>query len=189
MAELQATEVRKGHIVKWNNAYWSVMNVDHITPGNWRAIIQIKMRNLQTGSSLEQRFSSGDKLEQAFLEQHPSEFSYQSGETYVFMNTETYEQYEIHKDMLGDSIQWLTPNLPCKVNFLDGRAVEVELPPAVTLKVVETEPGLKGATITNVFKPATLETGAVVQVPPFIAVGETIRVDTREGKYLERANK
>lgn len=189
MAELQATEVRKGHIVKWHDAYWSVMNVTHITPGNWRAIIQIKMRNLATGSSLEQRFSSGDKLEQAFLEQHDSEFSFQSGDTYVFMNSESYEQYEIHKDMLGDKVRWLTPNLPCKVNFLDGRAVEVEIPPAVDLKVVETEPSLKGATITNVFKPATLETGAVVQVPPFIEAGEAIRVDTREGTYLERANK
>ncbi|MBI2930182.1 MAG: elongation factor P, partial [Planctomycetes bacterium] len=162
MAELQATEVRKGHIVKWNDQYWSVMSVDHITPGNWRAIIQIKMRNLQTGASLQQRFSSGDKLEQAFLEIHDAEFSYQSGETYVFMNTQTYEQYDIHKDMLGDDVQWLTPNLACKINFLDGRAVSVELPPAVDLKVVETEPGLRGATITNVYKPAKLETGAVV---------------------------
>ena len=189
MSELQATEVRKGHLIKWNNAYWSVMNVMHITPGNWRAIIQIKMRNLATGSSMEQRFSSGDKLEQAFLEQHDSEYSYQNGDLYVFMNMENYEQYEIHKDMLGESVQWLIANLPVKVNFLDGRAVEVELPPAVDLKVVETEPSLKGATITNVFKPAKLETGAVVQVPPFITIGETIRVDTREGKYLERANK
>lgn len=189
MAELQATEVRKGHIVKWNNQYWSVMNVDHITPGNWRAIIQIKMRNLQSGAAVQQRFSSGDKLEQAFLEIHDAEFSYQNGEQFVFMNTENYEQYEIHQDMLGDDVQWLTPNLPCKVSFLDGRAVSVELPPAVDVKVLETEPELKGATVTNVYKPAKVETGAVVQVPPFIKIGEVIRVDTREGKYLERANK
>jgi elongation factor P len=91
MAELQATEVRKGHIVKWNNKYWSVMNVEHITPGNWRAIIQIKMRDLQSGSSLQQRFSSGDKLEQAFLEIHDADFSYKDGDNYVFMNTQTYE--------------------------------------------------------------------------------------------------
>jgi len=189
MAELQATEVRKGHIVKWNGKYWSVMHVDHITPGNWRAIIQIKMRDLQGGGSLQQRFSSGDKLEQAFLEIHDAEFSYQSGDQYVFMNTENYEQYEIHKDMLGEDVQWLIPNLGCKVNFLDGRAVGVDLPPSVDMKVIETEPELKGATITNVYKAAKVETGAMVQVPPFIKIGEMIRVDTREGKYLERANK
>ncbi len=189
MAELQATEVRKGHIVKWSNKYWSVLHVDHITPGNWRAIIQIKMRDLQSGSSLTQRFSSGDKLEQAWLEINDAEYSYKDGDTYVFMNSQNYEQYEIHKDMLGDDVQWLTGNLPCKVSFLDGRAVSVELPPSVDVKVVETEPELKGATITNVYKAAKVETGAMVQVPPFIKIGELIRVDTREGKYLERANK
>ncbi len=189
MAQLQATEVRKGHIVKWNNQFWSVMHVDHITPGNWRAIIQIKMRNLTSGASLQQRFSSGDKIEQAFLDIQDVEFSYQTGEQYVFMNSTSYEQLEIHKDMLGDDIQWLIPNLACKINYLDGRAVSVDLPPSVDVKVVETEPELKGATITNVYKPAKVETGAMVAVPAFIKQGEIIRVDTREGKYLERAGK
>jgi elongation factor P len=189
MSELQATEIRKGHVVRWDNAVWTVINVDHITPGNWRAIIQIKMRNLNTGSSREQRFSSGDKLELVHTEIHEFEYLYQSGANYVFMNQENYEQIELHKELLGDDAQWLKENLPVKIHFLDGSALEVELPPAVDLKVVQTEPQLKGATITNVYKPAKLETGAVVQVPPFITEGEVIRVDTRSGEYLERAGK
>ncbi|MBI4564018.1 MAG: elongation factor P [Planctomycetes bacterium] len=189
MSELQATEIRKGHVVKWEGSLWTVVNVDHITPGNWRAIIQIKLRNLNTGVAKEQRFSSSDKLEQAFIEPHDYEYLYQNGDTYVFMNQENFEQIELHKDLLGDDVKWLKENLPVKINFLEGRAISVELPFTVELNVVRTEPALKGATITNVYKPATLETGAVVQVPPFITEGETIRVDTREGKYLERANK
>ncbi|HTF57520.1 MAG TPA: elongation factor P [Planctomycetota bacterium] len=189
MSELQATEIRKGHVIRWENSVWTVINVDHITPGNWRAIIQIKMRNLQTGSSREQRFSSGDKLELVHTEVHDFEYLYQSGANYVFMNLENYEQIELHKELLGEDAQWLKENLPVKIHFLDGSALEIELPPAVDLKVVQTEPQLKGATVTNVYKPAKLETGAVVQVPPFIAEGEIIRVDTRSGEYLERAGK
>jgi elongation factor P len=189
MSELQATEIRKGHVVRWDNAVWTVINVDHITPGNWRAIIQIKMRNLNTGSAKEQRFSSSDKLELVHTETGDYEYLYQSGANYVFMHRENYEQLELHKEILGDDAKFLKENLPVKIHFLDGSALEVELPPAVDLKVVETEPQLKGATITNVYKPAKLETGAVVQVPPFITQGEIIRVDTRSGEYLERAGK
>lgn len=187
MAELQATEIRKGHVVRFDNAIWTVINVDHITPGNWRAIIQIKMRNMMTGSAREQRFSSGDKLELVHTEVQDFEYLYASGDNFVFMNQADYEQLELHKDLVGDDRQWLKENTVVKIHFLDGRAMKIELPPAVVLKVVKTEPQLKGATITNVPKPATLETGAVVQVPPFIKEGELLKVDTRSGEYLERA--
>lgn len=185
---LSATEVRKGMIVKYEGELQYVMNVFHHTPGNLRSVIQIKMRNLRTGTSKEIRFSSGDKLEQAHVEQVDMEFLYQDGDTFVFMNQENYEQVSLHRELLGEDVQWLRENMVCKVDFYEGRAIAVEVPYTVELRVVETEPSLKGATITNVYKPAKLETGAVVQVPPFIEAGEVIRVDTREGKYLERVS-
>jgi elongation factor P len=189
MPNLGATEIRKGMIVKYENQLQYVMNVYHHTPGNLRAVIQIKMRNLNTGTSKEIRFSSGDKLEVVHIEQVDMEYLYQEGETYVFMNQENYEQVSLHKSLLGEDVQWLKENTVCKVEFYEGSAIAIEVPFTVELKVTKTEPSLKGATITNVYKPATLETGAVVQVPPFIEEGEIIRVDTREAKYLERANK
>lgn len=186
---LGATEVRKGMIVKYEDQLQYVMNVYHHTPGNLRAVIQIKMRNLKSGTSKEIRFSSGDKLEVVHIELVVMEYLYQDGETYVFMNQENFEQVSLHKTLLGEDAQWLKENMVCKVEFYEGSAIAVEVPFTVELKVVDTEPSLKGATITNVYKPAKLETGAVVQVPPFIEKGEVIRVDTREAKYLERVNK
>ncbi len=182
------TEVRKGMVVRWNDQLWFVMNVYHHTPGNLRAVIQIKMRNLASGSAIEQRFGSGDKLEQAFIDLQEMEYLYQDGENYVFMNQENFEQISIHRELLGEDTQWLKENVVCKVEIYEGRVIGVEIPAAVELKVVDTEPGLKGATVTNVYKPAKLETGAVVQVPPFIEIGAVIRVDTREGKYLDRVS-
>ncbi len=183
-----ATEVRKGMVIRYEEKLWFVMNVYHHTPGNLRAVIQIKMRNLASGAAIEQRFSSSDKLEQAFIDQSDMEFLYQEGDNYVFMNQENYEQIPIHKELLGEDARWLKENTVCKVEIYEGRVIGVELPAAVELRVKETEPGLKGATITNVYKAATLETGAVVQVPPFIENGAVIRVDTREGKYLDRVS-
>jgi elongation factor P len=186
---LGATEVRKGMVVRWEGQLWYVISVYHHTPGNLRAVIQIKLRNLASGSSREQRFSSGDKLEQAFIDQQEMEYLYQDGDSYVFMNQENFEQISIHKEILGDDIQWIKENIVCKIDTFEGAIIGVELPAAVELKVLETEPGLKGATVTNVYKAAKLETGAVVQVPPFIENGAVIRVDTREGKYLDRVTK
>ncbi len=186
---LSATEVRKGMIVKYDDRLQYVMNVYHHTPGNLRSVIQIKMRDLMTGTSKEIRFSSGDKLEQAHVEQVDMEYLYQEGDSHIFMNQENYEQTSLHKELLGEDVQWLKENMVCKVDFYEGRAIAIEVPFTVELEVKETEPSLKGATITNVYKAAKLETGAVVQVPPFIEIGEVIRIDTREGKYLERVNR
>jgi elongation factor P len=147
----------------------------------------VKMRRLSSGAMLEHRFSSEDKVERAALEQHDMEYLYDDGEYFYFMNIETFEQLHLLKDLLGDATNFLIPNLKVAVEFYEGKPISVELPPSVDLTVVETEPGIKGASVSNVTKPAKLETGLVVQVPPFINEGEKIRVSTSESAYLERA--
>ena len=184
-----ATEVRKGMVVNYDGQLNLIIGTYHHTPGNLRAVIQIKMKNLKTGTTKEIRFSSGDKLEVVVIDQVDMEYLYADGDTFVFMNQKNYEQVSLHKDLLGEDVKWMKENLVCKVSFYEGSAMSIELPASVELKVVETEPSLKGATVTNVYKPAKLETGAIVPVPPFIEPGEIIRVDTREAKYLERVNK
>jgi elongation factor P len=186
---VRATELRKGTVIVGERGdLLLITEYHHHTPGNLRAVIQIKMRDLKSGNSKETRFGSGDKLDVVHIEQTDMEYLYQDGESYVFMNQENFEQVSLHKTLLGEDVQWLKENMVCKVEFYEGSAIAIEVPMTVTLKVTATEPSLKGATITNVYKAATLETGAVVQVPPFIEEGEMIRVDTREAKYLERAN-
>ena len=145
------------------------------------------MRSLRSGSMTEHRFSSEDKVEKAIMEEQQMEYLYDDGEYYYFMNTENFEQMHLMKDLLGDAVQYLIPQLKVSVEFYEGKPISVELPATVDLTVVETEPGLKGATVSNVTKPAKLETGLVVQVPPFITEGEKIRVNTAEGTYQERA--
>lgn len=184
---ISATQMRPGMVVKFNNDLFSVFSVVHRTPGNLRGFVQAKMRNLRSGNMIEHRFSSEDRVERAALEEHNMEYLYDDGEFYYFMNTETFDQMHLTKDLLGDATQYLIPQLNVSVEFYEGKPISVELPPTVDLTVVETEPGLKGASVSNVTKPATLETGLVVQVPPFINSGEKIRVNTAEGTYQERA--
>jgi len=184
---IPATQMRPGMIIKHNNDLHLVFTVEHRTPGNLRAFIQAKLRNIRTGAMFEHRFRSSDPIEKITVDEIPMEFLYQDGDSYCFMNTENYEQTHLSKDTLGDYVDYLTPNLQIKVEFYDGKAVGIELPQTVTLTVVETEPGLKSATASSVTKPAKTETGLVVQVPPFINEGEKIRVDTAEGAYLSRA--
>ena len=184
---IAATQLRPGMVVKFNNELHSVFSMVHRTPGNLRGFVQAKMRNLRSGSMIEHRFSSEDKVERVALDEQEMEYLYDDGESYYFMNTENYEQMHLTKDMLGDGVFYLTPQLKVNVEFYEGKAISVELPPSVEMTVVETEPGLKGATVSNVTKPAKMETGLVVQVPPFINQGERIRVNTTEGAYLERA--
>ena len=184
---IPATQMRPGMIIKHNNDLHLVFTVEHRTPGNLRAFIQAKLRNVRTGAMFEHRFRSGDPIEKITVDEIPMEFLYQDGDTFCFMNTENYEQVHLNRDVLGDSVDYLTANLQIKVEFYDGKAVGIELPQTVELTVVETEPGLKSATASSVTKPAKTETGLVVQVPPFINEGEKIRVDTAEGAYLSRA--
>ena len=184
---ISATQMRPGMVIKFNNELHSVFSVAHRTPGNLRGFVQAKLRNLRSGSMFEHRFSSEDRVDKAILEEHEMEYLYDDGEYYYFMNTENYEQMHLMKDLLGDATQYLIPQLRVVVEFYEGKPMSVELPATVDLTVVETEPGLKGATVSNVTKPAKLETGLVVQVPPFITEGEKIRVNTAEGTYQERA--
>jgi len=184
---IPATQLCPGMIIKHNNDLHSVLSVEHRTPGNLRAFIQAKLRNLRTGDMFEHRFRSPDPIDRINVDEVQMEFLYADGGDYYFMNTENYEQLHLNRDILGDSVDYLTANLQIRVEFFDGKAVGIELPQTVDLTVVETEPGLKSATASSVTKPAKTETGLVVQVPPFINEGEKIRVDTAEGTYLSRA--
>ena len=179
--------MRPGMVIKHNNDLHTVFSVEHRTPGNLRAFIQAKLRNLRTGAMFEHRFRSSDPIDKITVDQIQMEYLYQDGDSHVFMNTENYEQLHLGKDVLGDAVDYLTPNLQISVEFFDDKPVGVELPQTVELTIVETEPGLKSATASSVTKPVKTETGLVVQVPPFINEGEKIRVDTSEGAYLSRA--
>jgi elongation factor P len=184
---IPATQLRPGMVIKHNNDLHTVFSVEHRTPGNLRAFIQAKLRNLRTGAMFEHRFRSADAIDKVTVDEVKMEYLYNDGDSYYFMNTENYEQTYLGKDILGDAVDYLIPNLQIDVEFFDGKAVGVELPQTVDLTVVETEPGLKSATASSVTKPAKTETGLIVQVPPFINEGEKIRVDTSEGAYLSRA--
>jgi len=174
-------------VIKFQNELHAVFAVTHRTPGNLRAFVQAKLRNLRNGALFEHRFSSTENVERAILEEVEMEYLYDDGDYYHFMNTDNYEQMHLTKDILGDAVSYLIPQLKVHVEFYEGKPMSVELPATVDLMVVETEPGLKGATVSNVTKPAKLETGLVVQVPAFIVEGEKIKVNTAEGTYQERA--
>ncbi|MSV28603.1 MAG: elongation factor P [Bryobacterales bacterium] len=184
---ISSTQMRPGMVIKFNNELYSIFSVNHRTPGNLRGFVQARMRSLRNGAMTEHRFSSEDKVEKAMLEEIEMEYLYDDGEYFYFMNTENYEQMHLTKDLLGDATNYLIPQLKVHVEFYEGKPMSVELPSTVDMTVVETEPGLKGATVSNVTKPAKMETGLVVQVPPFIVEGERIRVNTAEGTYQERA--
>ncbi len=184
---IPATQMRPGMVIKHNNELCSVFSVEHRTPGNLRAFIQAKLRILRTGAMFEHRFRSGDAIEKITVDEVKMEYLFSEGEHYTFMDMENYEQTALGKDVLGDAVDYLIPNLQITVEFFDGKPVGIELPQTVELKVVETEPGLKSATASSVTKPAKTETGLVVYVPPFINEGDKIRVDTSEGSYLSRA--
>src|ERR1051326_5322404 len=183
---MRANQIRRGMIILHNGVPHRVVDARHHTPGNLRAMMQTKMRNVITGVSLEHRFSATEDVERATLEQHIFKYLYSDGNAHHFMNEETYEQIELDDEALGDGVNYLIPDLTIQVEFYDGKPIGVDLPPSVELKVIETEPELKGATVSNSNKPAKLETGVTVQVPPFVREGDVIRVDTAEGKYMER---
>ena len=183
---IAATQLKRGMTIKHNGELYRVFSFQHITPGNWRGMVQTKLKSLKTGAIIEHRFRSEDKVDQAYLETHEMEYLYTDGSDYFFMNTENFEQFHLPRELLDDAVPYMISNIKVQVQFHDGTPIGVELPTSVELKVVSTEPAMRGATVSNVNKPATMETGLVIQVPPFVNEGETIRVDTSEGKYLER---
>lgn len=184
---IQATQLRKGMVVKIDNVPHSILSVEHITPGNWRAMIQCRLRNLTNNLSKEIRFRSGDRLEQTEIEEFDMEYLYFADEQYVFMNLENYEQVSVGKDLVGDDAVFLTPNIRVRVEFYEGRPFGVILPKTVTLKVEETAAHIKDATAQAQLKPATLEGGHKCGVPPFINPGDMVVIDTETGEYMERA--
>ncbi|MGD9900211.1 MAG: elongation factor P [Calditrichaceae bacterium] len=185
--KLKATQLRKGMIIIYNEDLFVLTDVMHITPGKGQASVQTKMKNIKTGTNAENRFRSDETVEKANLENRVMEYLYDDGQHYYFMDKETFEQIPLTSELLGEAHLYMLPNIEVDVSFYNNEALGVELPNTVDLKVVETEPIMKTATITSSYKPATLETGLKVQVPQFISEGEVIRIDTRDGKYLERA--
>lgn len=183
---MQATELRPGTIIKHQNEIYAIHRTEHRTPGNKRGFVQARMRNLSSGAMIDYRFRSEDEIERAIMDEVEMQYLYADGDALYFMNTSTFEQIRLSKDVVGDRALYLIPDAVLKVEFFEGRPIDIQLPATVDLKVMETEPGIKGASATNVTKPAKLETGLVVQVPPFISEGEVIRVDTSDGSYLER---
>ncbi len=183
---IPATQMRPGMVIKFKDDLHLVFSVEHRTPGNLRAFIQAKLRNIRTGAMYVERFRSPDPIDRVMVDEIKMEFLYNDGDEYYFMD-DKFEQTMLKRDTLGDAVDFLLPNLSIGVSFHDGKAVGIELPTVVEMTVVQTEPGIKSATASSVSKPAKTETGLVVQVPAFINEGEKIRVDTAEGAYMSRA--
>jgi len=183
---MKATLLRAGMIIKHEGDLFAVYSVDHRTPGNKRAAMQTKMRNLRTGSMIDYRFRAEDSLEKVTVDEVDFEYLYSDGEGHHFMNTENYEQMALQNDIVGDSKDYLIANMPVKIEYYDDKPIGVLLPDTVDLTVVETEPSSQKATASAVMKPAKLETGLVINVPPFVGTGDKVRVDTSEGRYMQR---
>jgi elongation factor P len=186
---IQATQLKRGMCIKHENDLYRVVEAQHKTPGNLRGMVQAKIRNLKTGAISDHRFRSVDMVERAILDETQMEYLYQDGDMYHFMNNETYEQVGLSAEVLGDAVNYLIANIKLNIEFYEERPVGIDLPLTVEMKVMETEPGIKGASVSNVGKPAKMETGLVVSVPPFINEGDVIRIDTATGSYIERVNR
>jgi elongation factor P len=187
MASINYSQVRKGMVIVGEDGQlYAVVDRDLNTPGNWRAILNLKLKNLKTGAVTPKRFRPEDKVELAYLDRRPMQYLYKEGDGYVFMDKETYDQVTLSQELAGELILYLKENDDAQVTFYEGKPISIELPATVELKVVDTEPSVKGATAAAQYKPATLETGLKISVPPFVGVGELIAVDTRTGEYLSR---
>ena len=183
---IKATQLRPGMIIKHEDDLHVVYSVDHRTPGNKRGSMQTKMRNLRSGSMVDYRFRAEEAIEKVVVDEIEFEYLYSDGDGHHFMNIENYEQLQLGGDVVGDTKDFLIPNLPVKIEYYDGKAIGVLLPDTVDLTVVETEPSIQKATASAVMKPAKLETGLVVNVPPFVGTGDRIKVDTSEARYIQR---
>jgi elongation factor P len=184
---VKATQLRPGMIIRHEGDLYTVHSVEHRTPGNKRAAMATKMKNLRTGSIIDNRFRAEEFIERAIVDEIEHEYLYGDGEGYHFMNSESYEQLTLTRETLGDAADYLVPNTTVKLEFFENKPMGVVLPDTVDLKVVDTEPGIQKATASSVMKPAKLETGLMIQVPPFINTGDRVKVDTTEGRYVQRA--
>lgn len=184
---MKATELRPGYGVKMDGKLFVITNFEHRTPGNLRAFIQLKLRNVTTGQIIEKRLSSSDDLEVVDIDRREFEYLYAEGKDGVFMDTDNYDQMTIGSATLGDALLYLRPNAKCIVLLHDGRPILIELPAAVELTVKDTTPSVRNATVTNVQKDAEMETGLKTRVPDFIAIGENVKISTADGSYMSRA--
>lgn len=184
---VKATQLRPGMVIRHNGELYTVFSVDHRTPGNKRGAMQTKMRNLRNGNIMDYKFRAEEAVERAVLDEIEFEYLYNEGEDFHFMNSETYEQIHLRHDILGDAVHYLIPNIHLKVEFYEGKPIGVALPDTIDMTVVETEPTLQKATASAVMKPAKLETGLVINVPPFINNGDRVKVDTSEARYVQRS--
>jgi elongation factor P len=187
MADIQATALRRGTTILWDGTPYRVLEFEHRTPGNKRGFVQTKLRNLMDGTQREVKFSAADFLERAVIQTREMDYLYADASGHVFMDAESYEQVTVNDELLGEGKAWLAEGMRVLVEMLEGRAIGIELPKVVEIEVAETEPVVKGQTAAKSNKPATLSNGVVIQVPPFIGVGERIRVDSGEQRYIERA--
>ena len=183
---IAATQLKVGMVIMHNGRPHRVTNVLHVTPGNWRGMVQTRLVNIETGSNTEHRFRSEDKVARAQMEQHSLQFSYRGGDEFHFMNTENYEMVALHGDVLGEATGYLTEGMVIEALYYQSRVVGIEVPIFVELEVKETTPNIKGAAVQNTSKPAVLETGLEIKVPPYIEQGNRVKIDTRTGEFVER---
>jgi len=187
MPTLQATRLKKGMLVQMQQDLYRVLEVNHVTPGNLRGFVRVKLRNIRNGTLSDQKLRSEDSVERAVVDEREMQYLYQDGAAYYFMDTSSFEQIHLSSEALGDSVNYLKAEMTISVGFFGEEPVGIALPPTVDLQVTDTVPGIKGATASAQVKPATLETGLVVQVPPFVNPGDLVRVSTDTGEYLSRA--
>lgn len=183
---IAATQLKVGMVIMHNGKPHRVTNVLHVTPGNWRGMVQTRLVNIQTGSNAEHRFRSEDKVDKANMEHHTLQFSYRAGDEFHFMNTENYEMASLTSEVLGENVGYLTEGTVIEALYYEGRVVGIEPPMFIELTVKDTTPHIKGAAVQNTSKPAVLETGLEIKVPPYIEVGNRVRIDTRTGEFVER---
>jgi len=186
MSSVKATQLRPGMVIQHEGQLFTIFSVDHRTPGNKRGSMQTRMRNLRTGAIIDYRFRAEEFVDRAILDEVEFEYLYSEGDDFHFMNTKNYEQMQMSREELGETVYYLIPSTLVRVEFFEEKAIGVDLPDTMDMKVIQTEPTLQKATASAVMKPATLETGLVVQVPPFVNEGDKIKVDTSEARYVQR---
>lgn len=187
MATIQATRLRKGMLIKMGSELFRILDLQHVTPGNLRGFVRVRLRNIRTGTLSDQKLRSEDSIERETLDEKEMQYLYRDGSSFHFMDTSSYEQIQLSDEVLGDAVNYLVPEALVQMEFYGSEPVGIELPQNVDLRVEETAPGIKGATASAQVKPARLETGLVVQVPPFINIGDVVRVNTETGEYQSRA--
>ncbi|MCC8165810.1 MAG: elongation factor P [Planctomycetes bacterium] len=185
---INATDIREGMVIRMDGELFIVLDREHVTPGNWRAMVQTEMRSLRSGNKTQKRFRSNDQIDEVYVETKNFEYLYPESDAYVFMDSENYEQIPVPADVVGDAINFLPENTVIKGTVIEGKIVSIEMPSSVVLEIVEAEPGVKGDSRTNIFKNAKVSTGYNVKVPLFMKVGDRIKIDTRSGDFVERVN-